>query len=266
MMTICGCSGAAQRWEEQCAQPNIDAWRVPMAFSPYAPWGRQELYWSYLSGEDAIYIGASSELIFQRFDQTLRAQNVVASCSPDADELLYLFDVTQKRTPAQVQAILSELRFDHILLSLTALVDPTPKPSLLDLISWLVADAYRPLCFAKARYNRVRCYQLIPELAPDFLPDGTFPMHPSFPSGHSTQAHLIVNGLVSVFNRDKPVEQNARDAAWQIGKNREIAGLHYPSDTQGGRYMADVLIAEAESNAVYRAARDAVRAEYGLRP
>ena len=107
----------------------------------------------------------------------------------------------------------------------------------------------------------MRCYQLVPELAPRFLPDNKFPMHASFPSGHSTQAHLIVNVLVSVFGQS--VERKARNAAWDIGTNHEIAGLHYPSDTYGGQCLTDVLIAEAEGNPKYTAARDAVREEYG---
>lgn len=261
MKTGCGDNGGA-RWEPQCKQPDAEAWQVPMAFSPYAPWGKFELYWSFLFPDPTTYIVAPSDAIFERFEKSLLAQQLLPTCAPRAREIAYLIDVTRKRTAEQERTIISQLDLMKLILPLTSLVDPEPKLSLLDLIDRVVRGAYRPLFFAKVRFNRVRCYQLVPELAPGFLPDRTFPMHASFPSGHSTQAHLIVNVLVSVFGQD--VERKARNAAWDIGTNREIAGLHYPSDTYGGKCLADVLIAEAESNPKYTAARDAVRKEYGL--
>lgn len=251
------------RWDKQCAQPDTEAWSVGVGFSPSAPWGAQELYWTYRAPEASTYIVTASGVIFEQFRQALHAGSLLVTPLPGAGEIRKLIELKENRTQAQEQAIVSQLDRMDLLLPLIALVAPKIKPSLLDLVSWTVVDAARPLFFTKARYNRVRAYQLFPELAPRFLPDGTFPMHPSFPSGHSMQAHLVVNILTSVFGAANS-EPKARDAAWQIGRNREIAGLHYPSDTEGGRYLADVLIDDVESNPKFRAARDAVRAEYGI--
>ena len=256
--------GGMPRWDNQCVQPNAEAWCIRAGFSPSAPWGAVELYCVYRSPEGCKYIVTPADEILDRFERALHARRLHVAALPTVKEIRGLIDYGEKRTRAQEQTIVSQLDRMDLLLPLTALVESKIKPSLLGLIGDTLADAARPLFFTKARYNRVRAYQLLPQLAPRFLPDGTFPMHPSFPSGHSTQAHLIVNVLASVFGAAK-AEAKARNAAWEVGRNREIAGLHYPSDTEGGRYMADVLIAEAESNPQFRAARDAVRAEYGVR-
>jgi hypothetical protein len=255
--------GGMPRWEPQCDQPNAVAWCIHAGFSPSAPWGPVELYCAYRAPAACKYIVTSSEDVFERFQRVLHASGLHVSGLPTVKEVGELIQLREKRTREQEQVIVSQLDRTNLTLWLTALVEPKISLSLLALIGDTLNDSAGPLFFAKARYNRVRAYQLLPELTPRFLPDFTFPMHPSFPSGHSTQAHLIVNVLVSVFGAAK-VEPRARDAAWEIGKNREIAGLHYPSDTQGGWCLANVLITEAEDNPRFRAARDAVRAEYGI--
>lgn len=60
------------------------------------------------------------------------------------------------------------------------------------------------------------------------------PSHPAYPSGHSTQAHFMAYVLGSLF----PKHQNIflKDA-FQIGVNREIAGVHYRSDTMAGKKL-----------------------------
>jgi acid phosphatase (class A) len=61
------------------------------------------------------------------------------------------------------------------------------------------------------------------------------PGHPSYPSGHSTQAHLVALVLAEL------VPEQA-DALWatadEIAVNREIAGVHYPSDSKAGEELA----------------------------
>lgn len=48
------------------------------------------------------------------------------------------------------------------ILPLTAPIDPEPTLSHLDLIDRVVRGANRLLFLAKVRFNRVRCYQLVP--------------------------------------------------------------------------------------------------------
>ncbi len=62
------------------------------------------------------------------------------------------------------------------------------------------------------------------------------PQHPSFPSNHTLQNKLIHLCLAGAL--PKPVA-DALDApmaalAFRIADNREVAGVHYPSDTLAG--------------------------------
>jgi hypothetical protein len=91
--------------------------------------------------------------------------------------------------------------------------------------------------FFKIMYARPRPSQLCPAL----LPPIEVPGHASFPSGHSTQAHLMALCMDLVFNGG-PLQATMGDDLWtladRIARNREIAGLHYPSDSHAGKAFA----------------------------
>lgn len=91
--------------------------------------------------------------------------------------------------------------------------------------------------YFKNLYSRPRPSQLCPAL----LPPIEIPGHASFPSGHSTQAHLMALCTNDVFN-GLPQQSTMVDDLWTladcIARNREIAGLHYPSDSDAGEAIA----------------------------
>jgi membrane-associated phospholipid phosphatase len=94
--------------------------------------------------------------------------------------------------------------------------------------------------YFKGRYARPRPSQLCPALLPPIVVPG----HASFPSGHSTQAHLMALCMSDVFN-GLPQQATMLDDLWTladcIARNREIAGLHYPSDTTAGVAIAHCI-------------------------
>ena len=99
----------------------------------------------------------------------------------------------------------------------------------------------------KNRYKRVRPAQLFPGLLPPIATPG----HAAFPSGHATQAQLVYRCLHSVLpttripgSKMSPADiakPGLKTLALRIARNREIAGLHYPSDSIGGRHLADKI-------------------------
>jgi membrane-associated phospholipid phosphatase len=102
----------------------------------------------------------------------------------------------------------------------------------------------------KNQYKRVRPAQLFPGLLPPIATPG----HASFPSGHATQARLVFRCLLSVLPTAPFAGTGTGTAslarmfgfageqlAQRIARNREIAGLHYPSDSRGGQLLADKL-------------------------
>jgi membrane-associated phospholipid phosphatase len=101
--------------------------------------------------------------------------------------------------------------------------------------------------YFKAHYKRPRPTHLCPAL----LPPIAVPGHAAYPSGHSTQAHLMALCMGEIFDglpaAQKPQMQPMRDdlkvLADRIARNREIAGLHYPSDTAAGVVLANQVLA-----------------------
>jgi membrane-associated phospholipid phosphatase len=102
----------------------------------------------------------------------------------------------------------------------------------------------------KRHFNRPRPSQFSPAL----LPPIDVPGHASFPSGHATQSMLIALCLEQVMPTaaNYPPNVNAPDKgppphpgisplqqmAARIARNREVLGLHYPSDSKAGRLLA----------------------------
>lgn len=86
----------------------------------------------------------------------------------------------------------------------------------------------------KHKYNRARPYHLDPSIVPSISP----PKHPSYPSGHSTQAYFIAFLL---GEKHKQKEQEYLKISQRIAENREYAGVHYKSDTMYGKELAHHL-------------------------
>jgi hypothetical protein len=95
----------------------------------------------------------------------------------------------------------------------------------------------------KYPFDRARPSRLSPKLMPPIAPPG----HASFPSGHATQARLIARCLEKVMPAAiipaNPEDGPLRRMADRIARNREVLGLHYPSDSLAGRTLADLTFA-----------------------
>jgi hypothetical protein len=110
-----------------------------------------------------------------------------------------------------------------------------------------LVGAYVSLHF-KAHYRRARPSQM----APGLMPPIPVPGHPAYPSGHSTQAHLMAlcarAGLNAAQLPDLGIVLD--ELADRIARNREIAGLHFPSDSSAGATLAEAAFASLDSAAM----------------
>jgi membrane-associated phospholipid phosphatase len=89
--------------------------------------------------------------------------------------------------------------------------------------------------YYKKKYRRPRPSYVCPGLLPPFGP----PAHASFPSGHSLQSWLM-----SLF-LEKAVPAYKKELYWlaeRVAFNRERAGVHYPSDTEAGKALAEACL------------------------
>jgi membrane-associated phospholipid phosphatase len=88
----------------------------------------------------------------------------------------------------------------------------------------------------KAVHNRPRPSHLCPALMPPI----PVPGHASYPSGHATQANLmalfVTDAMPPAIQAGVAFDLTA--LATRIGRNREIAGMHYASDSAAGVALA----------------------------
>jgi hypothetical protein len=224
-------------WSVAVNPPPIQLWAVDVGFSPTGAWDREDLLAAF--SEPTQLLSASSETLLRAFLLELTVHNQQVSTLPTAQELVSLVKRTAKRTKKQEAEISAQVSPMTVKGAVVAAGVGKLRPALNVLIDAVLEETRRPILYCKFRLNRVRAYQLLTQLAPLFL-GLDFPMHPSFPSGHSTQAHLVANVLEDVFGVNG-VKRAARKMAWHIGRNRELAGLHYPSDTKAGEVLARVL-------------------------
>ena len=105
-----------------------------------------------------------------------------------------------------------------------------------DLMKKLV-DIVEPVVIKiKVEYNRTRPSHIDKSIKPSI----DVPEHPSYPSGHATQAHFVAHQLSKQFPEHKDrYESNAH----RMAQNREIAGVHYPSDSAYGKVLGEFISA-----------------------
>lgn len=87
----------------------------------------------------------------------------------------------------------------------------------------------------------------------------------SYPSGHATEAHLYAAVLGELFpERRDALEAHARRLAWA----RILGGVHYPTDLEAGRRLAQLLFQALRSNTGFQQSLEACRTELaaGVRP
>ncbi len=101
-----------------------------------------------------------------------------------------------------------------------------------------ISDVELVVLGLKRRFRRLRPNAVLPEIEP-VVP---VPWHSSYPSGHATQSTVIAEILARVAPKSAV---RLRALAEQVGVNREVAGLHYPSDTATGFALGKWLSKQA---------------------
>lgn len=97
-----------------------------------------------------------------------------------------------------------------------------------------VVDTESVVTALKRRFNRRRPSVVLPNIR-TVVP---VPPYASYPSGHATQAVVIATLMSELAPK---AAKRLRELATQVGRNREIAGLHYPSDTVAGFQLGHEL-------------------------
>lgn len=160
-------------------------------------------------------------------------------------ELEYLHSLVAQRSSSTVATITAEIAYDTIEFNGTELGALwRQKPHTTAAFRYLLAVTEPAILDAKRHFDRVR-----PSLLDPSLPTAiTVPKHPAYPSGHATQAYLLAH----FFSALDPTNQDQYYAdALRVAHNREIAGVHYPSDSQAGRILARQLYNILKSDSAF---------------
>lgn len=172
-------------------------------------------------------------------------------------ELDQLLELQRARTPAQVKEMKKHLDYDEVCTAILAATNRklTRAPKTKALLKHVQTDALVALFHAKKRFNRARPHQLEPRLRPAV----SVPSHPAYPSNHALQGYLVARTLSLLFPQDS---EDLMAVGEQIGREREIAGLHYPSDSKASRALGDELFARLQQNEKFLAEVEASRKEW----
>lgn len=158
----------------------------------------------------------------------------------EVDEIIRL-----KPLRADYQEEILDQRHDMVFTFFEALnlnVDDNPRTELL-LKATLREVALVTMHF-KNQYSRARPWQYTDEIAPTISPPG----HPAYPSGHSTESHTLALILSDIYPDKKSLLLAVAD---QISLNREIAGVHYKSDSVAGEILAPQIVRLLKDNSDY---------------
>ncbi|HSI51560.1 MAG TPA: hypothetical protein VLA61_25100 [Ideonella sp.] len=117
------------------------------------------------------------------------------------------------------------------------------------------------LLLFKAFFNRGRPWSVVGGNVHRLIKD---PGHPSFPSGHAAQAALVAILLKELFSKlyGMTWDDGEFDAkAGEVAKNREIAGVHFASDSKAGKAVAAWCANRLLGNSTFTTLMDGARAE-----
>lgn len=164
-----------------------------------------------------------------------------------ARELHYLRQLVGARTPAQETLIRAEADDPSLYFLTNFGFDPEDYPATVRLIEATLHDVGYFILREKWRLQRARPIQLDP-LLPLVIPT---PPHSAYPSGHGGVAWAEALVLGRLAPQYAPAWLRYAQA---IGHRRELAGVHYPSDTRAGQalgaYVVEQLLQTEEFQAL----------------
>jgi acid phosphatase (class A) len=177
-------------------------------------------------------------------------------------ELAGILELQRLRSDAEIMRAKSE---EHLTIGAFASTlgdwfDEKKLPLTAKLLAQVKDDCELGSELQKNHWNRPRPFALEPQLHPCVeKPDNA-----SYPSGHSELA--VTWGLV--LSELVPDErQQILVRAWQVGDDRVLAGVHYPSDVAAGRLAAQELFELLEKSPAFQADLVAAQREIAaLRP
>jgi acid phosphatase (class A) len=172
------------------------------------------------------------------------------------DEIAWMLELQNTRTPEQIARAKNEVRLNVFLFSnvLGSWFNPDDLPLTTKFLRQAGDDDAFFTDEAKKYFLRPRPFTLDPRLKPCVHLETSW----SYPSGHTT--HAIVWGVIlSTMFPEHRDEIMAR--AYQIGDDRVIGGVHFPSDVAAGHVLGFVVAEALLANPEFQAEMEKAKQE-----
>ncbi len=164
------------------------------------------------------------------------------------EELETLQAFMRARTVETYDAIVAEQDIQTATIAgytVAELLYPETPTALSRLLSYGWEDLATITLAEKKYFDRVRPHMADSRIVPMI----DVPRHPAYPSGHSAQSHYLALVLGLVYPE---VADELMLRADEIAIHREIAGVHYPSDTDAGAMLAQQFVNALQTDPVFQ--------------
>ena len=195
-------------------------------------------------------------------EQSVLDPVVLLPAPPAADseetkaEIDTILRIQETRTPAQAERAKSGAKID--MQSFAPEMGPWFTPENLPLTAQLLKKAEKDSKYysetAKSTYGRKRPKFASPKVKP--LLDGQ--EEPSYPSGHATRGMMMAMILSQLSPENEPALMKK---GWELGWDRVIAGVHYPSDVVAGRVLGKSIARAMMANPAFKQDFEKAKAE-----
>ena len=172
-------------------------------------------------------------------------------------ELKYLVDCQINLRPSALAEIFAQNQYFQPYFVNQLGISSASHPSTYLMLKMAARIGELVMVFLKAQWNAVRPSQIYPRLFP---PIAVAP-HASYPSGHSLVGHMMAATATAIVPQ---MGLAPGELATRIAVNREIAGLHFPSDTSAGADAAAQAFKLFQTIPWYQQALTAAKAEWSL--
>jgi len=191
-------------------------------------------------GKAAYYLVSDREPIFQLSNPPLPGSDA------DRMDIQVLREWQMKRTPDECARAQSEAygSFENFFGKISPFLRPVPA-EVSAVFDRIQSDLNHSIRAAKQKYRRPRPFQRELELEPCLGMVRGF----SYPSGHAAYSRLFAL-ILSELQPERKSEFMAR--ADQAALNRVIGGVHYPTDIEAGKKLAEDIFADLRKNPDFR--------------
>lgn len=207
------------------------------------------------------------------WDPTLRAQVILAEFGalgwhssitldgPPTDlktraaEIAQLLDYADKTRPSRLSEIIAQANDFTPYFSDLLMIGPISHPATWVLVAVGIQVGQLVAMHFKYKYSRARPVQLYPALTPAILT----PSHPSYPNAHALQSRLIAECITLACDG---LREPLVALADRIGLNREVAGVHFPSDREASLKLVPQILAQLRCCKRFEEVLDVARNEW----